>query len=74
MESMRMGFEKKLDRVHQLNDYLQHENRKLKKKLGIKDDDDIIDLDESEDNSTSDDEEDEKSAEFGIDEIENLAP
>lgn len=72
MESMRMGFEKKLDKVHQLNDCLLHENRNLKRKLGIKDDEDIIDLRDSEADSTSDEEE--ISSEFGNDEMENLAP
>lgn len=72
MESMRMGFEKKLDKVYEVNDFLQAENQKLKRKLGIKDDEDIIDLDDSEEDYS--DEEEEKSTEFGNDEIENIAP
>jgi regulator of replication initiation timing len=72
MESMRMGFEKKLDKVYEINDFLTHENRKLKKKLGIKDDEDIIDLDDSEGEGSTD-EEREKPIQYGNDEIENIA-
>ena len=66
MESMRITFKKKLEEKDEETDFLQHEIQKLKKKIGIKDDADIINLDNSEDGSISENED----ISFANDEIE----
>lgn len=50
-------YERKLKGWEEENDLLLRENRKLKAKLGITDDEDIIDVDESEDEDIDDNEE-----------------
>lgn len=63
---MRITFKKKLEEKDEETDFLQHEIQKLKKKIGIKDDADIINLDNSEDGSISENED----ISFANDEIE----
>lgn len=57
MESMRITFAEKEKRLirekEEENDFFQREIQKLKKKFGMKDDADIIDLDSSEDATLS---------------------
>lgn len=53
MESKRITFEEKMRVKDEVIDLLQHEVQKLKKKIGMKGDADIIDLDSSEDSTLS---------------------
>lgn len=46
MESQKQSHQRKLNELLEENDFLFRENQKLKKNLGLKDDDGVIDLDE----------------------------
>lgn len=46
MESQKQSHQRKLNELLEENDFLFRENQKLKKTLGLKDDDGVIDLDE----------------------------
>lgn len=54
MESLRLKYERLMTELQEENDFLEYENKKLKKKLGMAlDSEDIIDLDEDEENQPS---------------------
>lgn len=46
MESQKQSHQRKLNELLEENDFLFRENQKLKKNLGLKDDDGVIDLDD----------------------------
>lgn len=68
MASLKQSHLKEMNILNKENQFLQNENHKLKKKLGIKDDNEVIDIDSD---SEADSEHQSNSGEESDDEKEN---